>query len=75
MDPLGKFPVQDYRKEHHNIHIEPEVKVALIEVAGRWAMELNKANPDVAPNDLLKSFRDAYNSLVITFLVPEDRDY
>lgn len=71
MDPISQSLNQDYYERQKTTKLEPDVKVALIEVAGKWAMELNKSKPDLTANDLVKSFRDAYSSLILIFLIPE----
>jgi hypothetical protein len=75
MDPMGRSFDQDYRKISKTIKLEPEIEIALIKVAGTWAMELNRSNPNFSANDLVKSFREAYSSLVLNFLMPEDKPY
>ena len=71
MDPIAKSFNRDYRKDQSNVKIEPCIEVALIEVAGKWAIELNRSNPNLSGADLVTSFRDVYNSLVLAFLTPE----
>ena len=53
------------------ISLESAVKVALIKVAGKWATELQKSNPDLKSSDLVQSFRDVYSTLVSMFLAQQ----
>jgi hypothetical protein len=65
---------QDFRKDYvesdKTIKLEPSVKLALIDVAGTWAVEMNKSKPELTANDLANSFRDAYSALALIFLMP-----
>ena len=74
-DPIGQASGQEYRSPPKAIKLEPEIEIALINVAGTWAMELNRSNPGCSASDLVKSFREAYSSLVLNFLMPEDKTH
>jgi hypothetical protein len=65
------YPKLDYPEKQVVIEVKPEVEVALIEVAGKWAIELQKSNSNLTPDDLVQSFRDVYSSLILMFLMPE----
>ena len=71
MDPLSEYPKLGHYERQIVPDLELEVKVALIKVAGKWAIELQKSNSSLTPNDLVQSFRDVYSSLVLTFLMPK----
>ena len=70
-DTIGQSIKKDPFEIQKPIKLEPGVKVALIDVAGSFAIEMNKSNPDLTTDDLVKSFRDAYSSLSVIFLMPE----
>jgi len=67
-DPFKRDPFEGQKP----IKLDPGIKSALIEVAGQFAVEMNKSKTDLTSEDLIKTFRDLYSSLAIIFLMPEN---
>ena len=70
-DLLSGYQAKDNPDNNHSTGLPPEVRVALINVAGALTVELHRSNSNPTSDDLVGSFKDVYNSLVMLFLTPQ----